>query len=55
MLSKKMEAALNEQLNAELYSSYLYLSMSAYLESINMAGMANWMRIQAEEEKMHGM
>ena len=55
MLSKKMEAALNEQLNAELYSSYLYLSMSAYLESINTAGMANWMRIQAEEEKMHGM
>lgn len=55
MLNKKMEAALNEQLNAELYSSYLYLSMVAYFESANWPGMATWMRIQAEEEKMHGM
>ena len=55
MLSKKMEKALNGQINAELYSSYLYLSMAAYFESKNLPGMASWMRIQAEEEKMHGM
>jgi len=44
MLSKKMEAALNGQLNAELFSSYLYLSMAAYFESTNMQGMAKWMK-----------
>ncbi len=55
MLSKKMEAALNEQLNAELYSAYLYLSMAAYFESANWPGMATWMRVQSEEEKMHGL
>lgn len=55
MIGKKMEAALNEQVNAELYSSYLYLSMAAYFESTNWPGMATWMRLQAEEEKMHGL
>jgi ferritin len=55
MLSKKMQDALNGQINAELYSSYLYLSMSACFESTNMPGMAAWMRVQAEEEKMHAM
>jgi len=55
MLSKQMSDALNKQVNAELYSSYLYLSMAAYFESINMSGMAGWMRVQAEEEKTHGM
>ena len=55
MLSPQMEDALNQQINAEYYSSYLYLSMSAYFESINLAGCANWMRIQAEEEMSHVM
>ncbi|MBN1461533.1 MAG: ferritin [Armatimonadetes bacterium] len=55
MLSKKMQDALNGQINAELFSSYLYLSMSAYFESANMAGMAGWMRVQADEEEMHAM
>ena len=55
MLSKKMEAALNGQLNAELFSSYLYLSMAAYFESTNMQGMAKWMKVQAKEEEEHGM
>jgi len=55
MLSKKMDKALNDQTNAELYSSYLYLSMSAYFQSINLPGFANWMRVQALEELMHGM
>ena len=42
-------------MNAELYSSYLYLSMSAYFQSISLPGFANWMRIQAEEELVHAM
>lgn len=55
MLSKKMEEALNEQINAELYSAYLYLSMSAYFKSINLHGSANWMKVQAQEEMVHAM
>jgi len=53
MLSEKMQDALNGQLNAELYSAYLYASMSAYFESINLRGFANWMRVQAQEEVVH--
>ncbi|MGC9325949.1 MAG: ferritin [Desulfomonilia bacterium] len=53
MISKKMEAALNKQINAELYSAYLYLSMNSYFNSINLDGFANWMRIQALEEMAH--
>jgi ferritin len=49
-----MEKALNAQLNAEFYSAYLYLSMAAYFESANLAGLANWMRIQFQEEQFHG-
>jgi ferritin len=48
-----MQAALNKQVNAEFYSAYLYLSMSAYFESINLKGFANWMRIQFQEETAH--
>jgi ferritin len=55
MLNPRIEEALNRQINAELYSSYLYLSMSAYCDSQNLAGMANWMRIQAQEENTHAM
>lgn len=55
MFNAKIQEAFNEQLNAELYSSYLYLSMSAYFDSQNLAGMASWMRIQAQEELSHGM
>ena len=55
MLSKKMEDAFNSQLNAELYSSYLYLSMAAYFESTNLAGFANWMQVQVQEEQFHSM
>ncbi|HDM76759.1 MAG TPA: hypothetical protein ENG51_09855 [Deltaproteobacteria bacterium] len=54
-LSKRMEEALNNQINAELYSSYLYLSMSAYFESISLKGFAQWMKVQAEEELLHAM
>jgi ferritin len=55
MISKKMEEALNKQLNRELFSSYLYLSMSTYFESLTLVGMANWMKLQAEEEHEHSM
>lgn len=55
MLKKKIEDAFNKHLNAEGFSAHLYMSMSAYLESINLKGMASWMRLQANEEKMHEM
>lgn len=55
MLSKKMAKALNDQVNAELYSSYMYLSMVAYFESIDLEGCALWMRGQVQEEMMHAM
>jgi len=55
MLSEKMRDALNGQINAEIYSAYLYLSMSAYHESINLPGFANWMRVQSQEELSHAM
>jgi ferritin len=55
MLSKKLEDAINEQINKELYSGYLYLSMSAYCESENLPGFAGWMRAQAQEEVEHAM
>jgi ferritin len=54
MLSKRMETALNRQIVAEYYSAYLYLSMSAYFESVNLGGFAKWMRVQALEELTHG-
>jgi ferritin len=55
MLSPTIEQKLNDQLNAELYSAYLYLSMSAYFESSELDGFANWMRVQEQEEKVHAM
>ncbi len=55
MISKKIEEALNGQLNAEFYSAYLYLSMAAFFESIDLKGFANWMRIQFQEEQFHAM
>ena len=55
MLTEKMQTALNGQLNAELYSAYLYLSMNAYFKSVNLDGFANWMHYQAQEELGHSM
>ncbi|MDI6724315.1 MAG: ferritin [Methanobacterium sp.] len=55
MIKKRVLDALNSQLNAELYSAYLYLSMEAYFESIDLSGFANWMRAQAQEELTHAM
>jgi ferritin len=53
MLSKKMNNELNKQINAEMFSSYLYLSMSGWFETQGLAGFANWMRVQAKEETFH--
>jgi ferritin len=53
MLSAKMQEALNKQINAELYSSYLYLSMSSHFESASLKGFAHWLRVQAGEERGH--
>ena len=55
MLNEKMEKALNDQVNAEMYSAYLYLSMVAYFQSLNLGGFANWMRAQTQEEMVHAM
>ena len=55
MLKKEMEQALNDQINAELYSSYLYLSMAAYCDSLSLSGFSNWFKIQAQEEVTHAM
>ncbi len=55
MIGKKMVDALNEQVNAEMYSAYLYLSMESYFKSLNLNGFANWMRVQTQEEMMHAM
>ena len=55
MLNPEFEAALNVQLGAEMYSSHLYLAMSAYCESVNMPGAAVWFRMQADEEREHGL
>lgn len=55
MINEKMEKALNDQINEELYSSYLYLAMSAWFDSVNLTGFAHWMRIQSKEETGHAM
>ena len=52
-IKQSLEKAINEQINAELYSAYLYMSMSAYFHTLNLKGFANWMNVQAKEEFMH--
>jgi ferritin len=53
MIKDKMNGALNKQINEEAFSSYLYLSMSAWFERQNLKGFANWMKVQAQEEAVH--
>lgn len=55
MISKTMQDAINDQINKELYSSYLYLSMAAYFECHNLPGFAKWMQVQEGEERGHAM
>lgn len=52
-LEDKMLSALNEQINKEIFSAYLYYSMAAYFDSLNLEGFANWMKVQAKEELTH--
>ena len=54
-MNMKVEKALNDQINAELYSAYLYLSMSSWFDSIGLRGFANWERVQAMEERDHAL
>ena len=55
MLSKNMEEALNEQINKEMYSAYLYMSMSAHSTNAGLPGFANWFMVQYKEEMEHAM
>ena len=55
MLSNDIQTAINSQIKNEYYSSYLYLSMAAYCESINFAGFSGWLRNQSEEELRHAL
>jgi ferritin len=55
MISKTLQDAFNAQINKELYSSYLYLSMAAYFENKNLPGFAKWMHVQEGEERAHAM
>ncbi len=55
MIGKRMEEALNAQINEELFSAYLYLSMAAYFHAKGLDGMARWMRLQAREEAGHAL
>ncbi len=55
MLSKTMEDALNEQINREMYSAYLYMSMSAHAAHEGLKGFANWFMVQYHEEMLHAM
>lgn len=55
MINKKVEEAINSQINAEMFSAYLYKSMSAYFSDMNLTGMATWMDLQAQEEMTHAL
>ncbi len=55
MLHEKMEKAFNDQINKELYSEYLYLSMQAYFERLNLKGFVNWFTVQVQEEHAHAL
>lgn len=55
MIKKEVLKSINDQINAESYSAYLYLSMSAYFEEMGLSGFANWMKIQYQEESAHAL
>ena len=55
MMTPKVQKAMNQQVNMEAYSAYIYLSISAYFAKTNLEGFAHWMRLQAEEELQHAM
>lgn len=55
VIKDKVVKAINKQINAELYSSYLYLAMAAYFVAANLKGFAQWMKVQSREENAHAM
>lgn len=55
MINEKMQNALNDQINKELYSEYLYLAMKAYFAELNLQGFVNWFNVQVQEEHAHAM
>ena len=55
MISDAINEILNEQINKEFYSGYLYLSMSAHMKELGLFGFASWLRLQAKEEVEHGL
>jgi len=55
MVNERIEKALNEQIQFEFYSAYLYLAISAYFETLSLSGFAHWTRLQYEEEQAHAM
>ena len=55
MLSKKMEDVLNKQINNEMYSAYLYMSMASYADTLNFKGVGTWFMVQYHEEMFHAM
>lgn len=55
MISEKLEKAFNDQINKEFYSEYLYMSMYAYFDRLNLQGFKNWMNVQMQEEHAHAM
>ena len=55
MISEKINKILNEQINKEFYSGYLYLSMSAHMKELGLNGFASWLRHQSREEVEHGL
>lgn len=54
-MNPKIQEAINGQINQEFYSAYLYLSMAAYFDNLDLSGFSNWMKVQAQEEMNHGM
>ncbi len=54
-MNKRVEEAFNEQINEELFSSYVYLAMAAHFETRNLEGFTSWMKLQAQEELQHAM
>lgn len=55
MIKQSVQDAINEQIKEEFYSAFIYLSMSAYFEQINLSGLAHWMRVQYQEEEEHAL
>lgn len=55
MISEKLQKVFNDQINAELYSAYLYLAMKAHFDALNLKGFANWFDAQVKEENAHAM